>query len=736
MINDPNPASLQESPAGVRPKPILRLLLLMAAALLLGLIYSCGKSNKPTAPSQGNNGGGGGNFGGDTISIPARMAALDSVQNKFESLGSFSHDSIAKALLAYIKSRPEFEDAGITNGTTVWGRFKDGRVLIIPNNRDPSYPPDSGTVDTLSTAAMIPGGSNRAGGYQKNYILRKPGAVAAGTAVEIPDNADAFLLRSMGNTCYFNPVPTLKALLGKQHYTILSNGEYSSNGTIANLKAVQNAGIFYFDGHGGEGKLRDSSVLYGLWTADFANDAGEVTYDAMLSAGELCYMIERTVINGTVPACGDLKHYGITPAFVKKYMTFGNNSLVYIDACDSDEPNFQQAFKGKGASMYLGWSGGVSDGFAVGLAYYIFDRLLGTNLISPRENPPQRAFDINSIIDELESRGKTLDPISGANLVKVPLRDHFGILAPSIEFLSITEEETKSYLTLAGIFGSDRGATERNVTLNGQPLNVRYWTQDSILCDLDVSGPQSSGTVQAEVKPQGELVGPDQLQKSNKINISEWNGEIHYSKSGPDSLLADIYMGIHFRGDVHPFREKPHQNPYVTEYLFQNGLADSGGYAKFSGAHTFPPSGSCTMSLVLSDSFNIGNAWQYTQLGSFTYNGAIDMIHDQLQLNLSFTAGDSVGHLVYGGGNGCPSGQYEFDTQIGGDTCIYDEFTTDYQDFLMPIDPATYNVVKGQRQCQASSMYYLYMFDDMKATAKIEWDTLKVKYPPLPNEGH
>ncbi len=703
------------------------ILLLAPIILLVPLIifYGCGSSSKPTSPLQGNPGGGG-NYGGDTVSAEVRMAALDSVQVKFEELSSFSRDSIAKGLLAYLRTRPEFEDAGINDGTTVWGRFTDGRLLIIPNNREPGNPSDSDIVDTLpQLAAPSPGDVQPYRAGSSRDLTR---IAAAGQELDLPSSSEVFLMTSMSYPCFGNAIPTLRNLLQRQKYIVSD----ATTATVATLKLVKDAGVFYFDGHGGEGTLRDSTKLYGLWTRDSCRTGLETFYNDELNAGQLCYM-EELYATQHAQSCAVVKHYGITPQFVHDFMTFSQNSMVYIDACSSDNDEFRDAFKHAGASYYFGWTGSIHDDFAGSLVYRIFDCLLGTNAEPPQVNPPQRPFDVYSIMKYLEDNGKVVDR-SGASLIGTPLRDHFGLLAPSIEFVSVNEQGDRSYLTIAGLIGKDRGPTERRVTINGQPLNVTFWAQDTINCDLDVTGSKASGTIQVRVTPQQDLTPPDGDQRSNEVNLSEWSGEMHYTKSGPDSLLADIKMGIHFRGDAHSFRETPYQTPYVIEYLFEDGLQDSSGRATFSGAHTFTSSPGCTFSLVLNDSFSIGDPWNPVELGAYSYNGAIDMIHKQLQLNLMFSAGDSVGHLVYSGA-ACAIPPQPFEAIIGQENCLFDEVNANVPDLLIPMDSLG-NVANGERECSTNSLYYLYQFDNLQAVSKIEWDSLKVKFPPLARAGH
>ncbi len=672
----------------------------------------------------------------DLITIPQRMAALDSVEAHYSALTGQTHDSIARAMSAYIKSRPEFEDAGISDQTTVWGRFRDGRLLILPNNKDPDFPPDSGSVDTISAAPNEnPNQPLIESLYQPLPVRGRSGTSAASIPPELPSSANAYLLSSMSHRCYTNPVPTIKALLQRQnYYCITPGGEYSSNGTIENLKSVHDAGILYLDGHGGIGKLRDSTPVYGLWTADVVTDATDLTYDSMLTANDLCYMDEGAEKITTQRTCGIIRHYGILPGFVSTNMTFAKNALVYIDACSSaSDPNFQTAFTNAGASVFVGWTTTVGVAFAVKTSYYLFDRLLGTNAISNKENPPQRPFDIQALFTDMANRGLTLDAANGSDIVELPLQDHFGLLAPTIKFISIYEDPKQPMMLVSGEFGSDRG-NHGTVTVNGQPVSVKFWSPDSLLCYLDGTGSQATGKVQTYVIPTAGNPTPDEKQLSNPVNISEWNGTMEYTLSGPDSLNADLKMGVHFRADVHPFREKPHQKPFNTLTLFQWGLKDSTGTGKFSGEHDIP-AGQCTEKIIMNLSVDMGNVWQAGPHGSIKYDGGVDMIHNQLQFNFYYSAADTVGHMTYSGPAGCPNTSFPLQMGVGNDSCLFSVLPNDVMQLTMNMDSTDLSIKPDSTSCSRKPIYWLYGFDQLPATAQIKWNKMTAKFQPDPKAG-
>ena len=74
--------------------------------------------------------------GPNVITDQERRNALQAIDSVSSLLGAVSPDSLATALVAFLNSRDEFEAVG-KQGKSVWARFDDGRMVMIPNNRFP-----------------------------------------------------------------------------------------------------------------------------------------------------------------------------------------------------------------------------------------------------------------------------------------------------------------------------------------------------------------------------------------------------------------------------------------------------------------------------------------------------------------------------------------------------------------------------------------------------------------------
>ena len=103
-------------------------------------------------------------------------------------------------------------------------------------------------------------------------------------------------------------------------------------------------------------------------------------------------------------------HYAITKQFVHEYMTFAENAVLYVDACNGSTPNaepfrdfmIKKATSGK--ATYIGWTAPKSSLAGTPTSRYLFDRLLGAHDQSvPMQDPNQRPFDVAAIFQDLKN---------------------------------------------------------------------------------------------------------------------------------------------------------------------------------------------------------------------------------------------------------------------------------------------------------------------------------------------
>src|SRR5262249_38611698 len=93
-------------------------------SLALALLLSCGGGGGKSTNQQGNPPPAGGED---------RSAVLAAIESKLATFDGRDQDAENQQMLAYLQSRAEFSETGLSDGST-WGRFADGTTLVIANN--------------------------------------------------------------------------------------------------------------------------------------------------------------------------------------------------------------------------------------------------------------------------------------------------------------------------------------------------------------------------------------------------------------------------------------------------------------------------------------------------------------------------------------------------------------------------------------------------------------------------
>jgi hypothetical protein len=682
---------------------------------ILVLLIACSGDNG-TAPDE-DDGGNGGGGGAPTLADTLRVEAVETLASQLDQWTGMSADTIAARAVAYLGTLPTIEDAGVTPGTTtVWARFTDDVMLIIPNNRDLSS-----AADTLVDPPSLP---------EPPAVERPPVTVPEGrrmvTALSAPDKGlelpvpATFRAVNPIGTCHVDPLPVLKSLLRGGGYVDARPGP----ATVEGLKAVRGDGVFYINTHGAVGIDGNQTPQYALWTAtpfDIANLTA--TYKQMLLDGELAVVVQKT--NDPQGGCSNLAHYGVTALFVNRYMRFAKHSLVVIDACESASVaaiDMRQAFANAGASVYVGWTRKVNDSFAYSAMKYMIDRLLGVNRISP-ESPKQRAFNIDDVREDMATnRNLVDDPYQHAILTVFHMKDDFGLLSPSIQFLSVEEGASQSELIIAGMFGTDPGSGHRAVKINDQALDVIEWQPNLIRCDLPVAGASAAGTVVVEV---GAGANP---RLSNAVNLTEWRGEMKYERDDPGNQRADMTLKVHFRADVHSFRDKPHETPWETTVLF-GAMRDASMEVTAGGTYS-RTQGDCTDTFPMSGAVNVPSPWEPTLEGGWSYLGSVDTQHHELQLNMWALSLFPGARWIRTGPAECAPNNIALYISVKIDDCLYDDLQgvkafriSMGSDFSVSADTRGPWVV----------LPHVAPLADLTGEASMHWDAFTVSHPPDPD---
>ncbi|HKW15355.1 MAG TPA: hypothetical protein VJS69_12780, partial [Candidatus Krumholzibacteria bacterium] len=426
--------------------------------------------------------------------------------------------------------------------------------------------------------------------------------------------------------------------------------------------------------------------------------------------------------------CADYSHIGITSRFVTKYMKFGKQSLVIVDACEGASENaswLRDAFAHAGASAYVGWTKTVGDGFAYRSMKYLIDRLLGINTISP-EDPKQRAFNIDQVLNDMRThRNLVEDPTYHGVLTVFHLGGDFGLLAPTIQFLSLEDTDgVQPRLYIAGLFGTDPGEGKRSVTINGTEMSNVEWFPTEINCDIDESGANASGTVVVKVG------SGDDARESNHVTITAWEGDMTYEREDPGDQKAEMKIKVRFFADIHDFRDEPGEEPFKTTVLF-TARGETNVKATTSGSYT-RPEGDCTEKWTLGQSGELKTPFEGAD-GSWSYFGSVDTQSHKLQLNMAILCVFKAGTWSMSGPTDrCENFNRPFYATLALDDCLYD-LKIQAPAFLVDMDDKF--VVKEDHRGPCDIMPLVGDFDDLTASAKISWTAMTPNVLPDPEDA-
>lgn len=554
--------------------------------VLLGVfvfVATCSKKS-PTSSNPPDDPGGTDTNG--VVTDAERAVALNAIDSVCLLQGDISADSLATALVAFLNSRDEYEEAG-RDGTSVWARFVDGRMVMIPNNRfvtessdtlPPGFAAPSIPPDVIDLVPETIGTTQPVAQPRTEDVVFPAARTARVPSYGLPHSVETFTRSTLGH-CYTPGVDLAQWWLGSAGYR---NFQYSSV-RVDNLKTVTNCGVFYIDSHGGVCESRIGQFLTGIWTDEEWSEANDAYFKVDLDSARLVYMY---ALGASGANCTNQWRYAFTGKFVAKYMTFAPNSLIYISACNSDSPSLKAGFTTAGASVYMGWTMPVTALWSNIAGQFLIDRMLGANQYPIRENPSQRPFDITSLYEDLKTRGWDWDHVTGSELRITELKPGFGLLAPSLRHAYVINYSDTLFLT--GFFGEDPGS-KGHVYVDGVEQTIYRWEPTFIWTSIPSAGRGWAGPITVELDPIIEPSGNVGRRKSNTITLSGWRGLFVYEMRDAGTLKGEILTDVEFRVDVHAFREFPHTTPTPNPYLVFGGIpinCQSQGYA--SGSFIYP----------------------------------------------------------------------------------------------------------------------------------------------------
>ena len=353
-------------------------------------------------------------------------------------------------------------------------------------------------------------------------------------------------------------------------------------GTPVNLKGVQNADLLYLFAHLGYTILPNRSQVIGIGTSVpvmSATGFDQANYLILLSdimvgnVGFMMYVDIDATASTKVPILKS--YYFITPNFISKYMTFTNQSFVFLNGCESNADATMplvNAFKSAGATVYAGWDNLVKGAEVSTSGQILLEEMAGQNSVL-QITPPQRPFPYPSVLAHMQSLvqpGKTSGGqsynyaqtagLNGiANLLITPLTtasNQFGLLAPSIQNVQVGGTVSAPIFYVQGNFGSNpqktgtvtlypQGAPASPGASGGTALKIISWQTGQIQCSVPPSG--------------GDIVVTVNGVASNPRRLTEWKGTLNYSGSGPGSHTESFAMKLHILVDIESYRTQAGQ---------------------------------------------------------------------------------------------------------------------------------------------------------------------------------
>ncbi|MBS1709022.1 MAG: hypothetical protein JSS65_09910 [Armatimonadetes bacterium] len=577
----------------------------IVAGLVIALVAGCGGSS-------------GGGSTGVAVSDSRRAAVIQSVNTRFAQIVAAGGDVDTQnsTIAAEMAAMPEFEETGAdVDFDCAWGRFTDGRLLIIGNH-------------------PFPEGS------------RSPSRAVEGGRAFIAKSTKARLghMFGQGFTQLQQPIDDMSRYLQVDgSYQIQSPPEGSLR--LSDYRSVAGDGFVYFNAHGGEGKTKSGDTVFTMVSSTLHNEATDAIPEikADWDADRLVYYTGNAgTSNGHTTYA---TWYGINHKFIRDYMSFGQHAIVLLNVCYTANPHvdigrFRQAILDKGAGVVLGWSQLCESSAAFDAVKYFVDRLVAKNEFQP-ENPQERAFMVTQILSDMHLKGKDTNGVNGN--ARSDLKAFFGSgvgnvgLRPSIKYM--LRDELNDYLVLHGQFGDELGV----VKVNNVPATlVGGWGNDVLITRIPESGPGSDGPVWIEVNGK----------KSKERFLTSWRGTFtyHYADSQPNStLVEDSTAHFHIRMDVDQYRETAggqllDQDPKVfyaagdstLKWSCGGGITDEQGtYLSWTG-HNTPP-------FVRHNILGPSNAWTvngvYDPATKFlvfaVQNGGIKTVHRRGQADIT-----------------------------------------------------------------------------------------------------
>jgi hypothetical protein len=299
--------------------------------------------------------------------------------SKLDSLLAGNPDNVPTAvakLKTWLQGQTAVESVEMDNGSSVRIKYKSGIygaiVISLEDVNGSVYTKGGYTSDPpRNKSSKIPLYKQTTGKYIEGNTIRKTAHFDGSLSPQIIGNRNVLIYAPFDS--YFAPVimsPSIIQILNNSGFDFSITSYSNQDANISVLSNLTDYGLVIFDTHGSGGKE--------FGTGEFVDTNATVyqsTYKAMLKAGKLSIWKNVTISKtGTVKNKKDV--YAIRAPFISDLANTFPNSVIFNGSCESTmNPDLGNAFIGKGAKAYYGFTKVVNTPFCKRMADTVVKRL-------------------------------------------------------------------------------------------------------------------------------------------------------------------------------------------------------------------------------------------------------------------------------------------------------------------------------------------------------------------------
>ena len=303
----------------------------------------------------------------------------DNGTSKLDSLLAGNQDNLPTAmtkLKTWLQTQSTVESVESDGGTSVRIKYKSGlygAIVVSLADANGSVITKGGYISDppRNKSAKIPAYKQTTGKYFAGTNIRKTVHTDGSLNPQIIGNRNVLIYAPFD--IYFAPntmSPTITTILNNSGFDFAITSYSNSDANISVLNNLTDYGLVIIDSHGSGGKEFGTGEIVDTNAAVYKDK-----YKAMLKAGKLAIWKNITIsVTGKVANKQDV--YAIRAPFISDLANTFPNSVIFNGSCESTiNADLGNAFLGKGAKVYYGFSKVVHAGFCSKMADTVVKRL-------------------------------------------------------------------------------------------------------------------------------------------------------------------------------------------------------------------------------------------------------------------------------------------------------------------------------------------------------------------------